>query len=137
MSIWVPSSYTNLNMLFVHSPLLPSSNSKISFTDKMVQNVNFLSINQNSNLSLKLNPLYQHKFMCMPGFQNRASATKILKFHTNRDNSAYLGKCNFQKKLVYQFWDLHLIHGIKTSWRVVLDPDFKSRLVLHVKWGKF
>ena len=30
--------------------------------------------------------------MDMLGFQNRASDIKILKFHTNRDNNAYLKK---------------------------------------------
>ena len=56
----------------------------------MVQNINFLPVNQNSDLSLKLNPNRQHESISMLGFENRAPNIKILKFHANWDNSAYL-----------------------------------------------
>ena len=36
----------------------------------------------------------------MLGFQNRVTDTKLLKFHVNRENSAYLEKYYFQQKLV-------------------------------------
>ena len=63
---------------------------------KIVQNVNFLPVSQNSNLSLKLNPTRQHESKGMLGYQNRASDIKLLKFHANQDNNAYLEKQNFQ-----------------------------------------
>ena len=69
-------------------------------------------------------------------FQNKAPVVKILKFHVNQDNSAYLEKYNFWQKLVYQFWDCHWICGIETSLWVVSDSDFEARLALHAKWGK-
>ena len=62
----------------------------------MVQNVNFSSMSQNSNLSFKLNSSYWHKFRGMLGLQNRAAYIKILKFHINWDNSTYLENQNFQ-----------------------------------------
>ena len=34
----------------------------------MVQNINFLPVSQNSDLSLKLNPNHQHKSIGMLGF---------------------------------------------------------------------
>ena len=64
---------------------------------KIAQIVNFLSVSQNSDLSLKLNLTRQHKSRGMLGFQNRVLDIKILKFDTNRDNSAYLEKCNFNE----------------------------------------
>ena len=65
---------------------------------KIVQNVNFLSISQNSDLSLNVNPSRQHEYRGILGFQNRALNIKLLNFHTNQDNSAYIKKCNFEQK---------------------------------------
>ena len=62
---------------------------------KIIQNVNFSPISKNSHLFSKLNPARQHKSKSMLGFQNRALDIKLLKFHINRDNSAYLEKCDF------------------------------------------
>ena len=61
---------------------------------------------------------------------------KLLKFHANQNNSAYLEKCDFQQKLVFQFWDRYWVHGIKTSLGEVSDPDSESRLALHAKQDK-
>ena len=72
----------------------------------------------------------------MLGFQNKALDSKLLKFHLNRDNSAYLEKYDFQWKLVCQLWDCHWIHGVETSSEVVSDLDFKSLLVLQAQWCK-
>ena len=69
----------------------------------MAQNINFSPIGQNSELSLNLNPTHQHESKGVLSFQNTVSDVKILKFHTNQDNSAYLEKCNFQWKLICQF----------------------------------
>ena len=103
---------------------------------KIIKNVNFLPISQNSDLSLQLNSTHQHESKGILGFQNRAPDIKLLKFHANRDNSAYLEKCNFQRKLVCKLWDCHWIHGVEMSQRVVSDLDFESRLTLHVKRNK-
>ena len=54
-----------------------------------------------------------------------------LRFHANWDYRAYLEKYDFQQKLIFQFWDIHWIRGIKMSHGVVLDPDFESHLALH------
>ena len=70
---------------------------------KIVQNVNFLHVSQNSDLSLKLNPNHQHESRGILGFQNKAPDIKILKFHANQDNSVYLEECDFQHKLIFQF----------------------------------
>ena len=58
----------------------------------MVQNINFVSVNQNKDLSSKLNPTSQHESKGIISFQNKALDIKLLKFHANRDNSAYLEK---------------------------------------------
>ena len=50
---------------------------------KVVQNVKFLSITQNSNLSLKLDSTLRG----MLGFQNRAPEAYKPKFHVERCNS--------------------------------------------------
>ena len=68
---------------------------------KIVQNVNFSSVSQNSDLSLKLNPTRQHGFKGILNFQNRALDIKILKIHANQDNSTYLEKCDFKQMLVF------------------------------------
>ena len=73
----------------------------------MVQNVNFSFVGQNSDLSLKLNSTSQHKSRGMLDFQNRIPDIKLLKFHSNRDNNAYLKKHDFQGKFVFQLWDCH------------------------------
>ena len=62
---------------------------------KIIQIVNFSLISQNSDLSLKLNPTRQYEPRDMLGFQNRAPTIKLLKFHVNRDNNAYLEKFDF------------------------------------------
>ena len=56
----------------------------------------------NSDLNSKLNSARQHESSDVLGFQNRAPDTKLLKFHANQDNSAYLKKCDFQHKLICQ-----------------------------------
>ena len=68
---------------------------------KIVQNVNYSLVSQNSDLSSKLNPTHQHESSGMLSFQNRAPDIKLLKFHANRNNSAYLEKCDFQRKLIF------------------------------------
>ena len=102
----------------------------------MVHNVNFLLVSQNSDLSLKLNSTRQQDSRGMLGFQNRAPNFKMLKFHVNQDNSAYLEKYDFQWKLVYQLWDHHWIHGIEIISKMVSDSDFESFLALHIKRDK-
>ena len=72
----------------------------------------------------------------MLGFQNKAPDIKILKFHVNQDNSAYLEKYDFQWKLVCQLLDRYWIHGIEKSLEVVSNFDFESWLALHVKRDK-
>ena len=62
---------------------------------KIIQNVNFTSISQTSNLISKLNPTRQHESKGMLGFQKRALDTKLLKFHVNQDNWAYFEKRDF------------------------------------------
>ena len=103
---------------------------------RIVQNDNFLFISQNNDLSLKLNLTRENVFKCILDFQNRTPDVKILKFHQTWDNNTYLEKCDFQRKLVCQFWDCHWIRGVKTSPGVVSNPDSESHLALHVKWGK-
>ena len=55
----------------------------------MVQNIKFSLVGQNNDLSLKLNPNNKQESIVMLNFQNRALDLKILKFHANRNNSAY------------------------------------------------
>ena len=62
---------------------------------KIVQNVNFLPVSQNSDLTSKSDSTRQHKSTGMLNFQNIAPNIKLLKFHANRDNQAYLEKYNF------------------------------------------
>ena len=45
---------------------------------KIVQNVNFSPVSQNSNSSLKLNSTHYHEFRGMLGFQNRVMNIKLL-----------------------------------------------------------
>ena len=45
---------------------------------KIVQNVKFLSVNQNSDLSSKLNVTRQHDSRSMLSFQNRAPKYKVI-----------------------------------------------------------
>ena len=66
--------------------------------DKIIQNINFSPVSQNSDLSSKLNPTRQHELKSMLNFQNKAPDIKILKIHINRDNIAYLKKLDFQQK---------------------------------------
>ena len=70
---------------------------------KIVKNINFSSVSQNSDLSSKLNLARQQESRAMLSFQNKALTVKLLKFHVNQDNSTYLKKYNFQRKLVCQF----------------------------------
>ena len=70
---------------------------------KIVQNIKFSSVNQNSDLNSKLNSTRQHESKGVLDFQNRAPGIKLLKFHTNQDNRVYLEKRDFQQKLVCQF----------------------------------
>ena len=63
---------------------------------KIVQNVKFSPVSQNSDLISLLNPTCQHESNGILSFQNRAPDNKLLKFHVNRDNQAYFKKYNFQ-----------------------------------------
>ena len=47
---------------------------------KIIQNVNFSLVSQNSDSTLKLNLTRQHKFKSILGFQNKALNIKLLKF---------------------------------------------------------
>ena len=62
---------------------------------KIDQNVKFLSVHQNSDLISKLDCNRQHESRGMFSFQSRALDTKLLKFHVNRDERAYLDKRDF------------------------------------------
>ena len=77
LSFWVSTSYTSPTMLSVRPQLLLSSNSKISTLGAMVQNVKFLSVGENKDLSLNLNSTHQHDSRGMLGFQNKASDKDI------------------------------------------------------------
>ena len=96
----------------------------------------FSSISQSNGLSSNLNPNCQHESIGMIGFQNRVSDLKLLEFYTNRDNSIYLRKCDFQRKSICQFWNRHWIRKIETSLRVVLNPNYQSLLALRAKQDK-
>ena len=61
---------------------------------------NFHSSVWTSDSISKLNPTCQHESKGMLGFQNRALDTKLLQFHVNRDEWAYLEKHDFQRKFV-------------------------------------
>ena len=50
---------------------------------KMVQNIIFFLVNQNSISSLKLNLTHQHESRDMLSFQNKVPDIKILKFQAN------------------------------------------------------
>ena len=126
-------------MLSVRLQLLSSYNSISDFRNKIVRNANFSSVNQNSDLSIKLNSTREHKSRGILGFQNRAPDIKLVKFHENWDNNAYLKKFNFQRKLIYQFWNFHWIHSVKTSLSVVSDPISSSswsytQNKINLKW---
>ena len=62
---------------------------------KVVQNVKFLPVKQNSNLSLKLNSHRQREFRSMLNFQNRVQDIELLKFHINWDNQGLSRKKQF------------------------------------------
>ena len=68
---------------------------------KIVQNVKFLSVNENNDLTLKLKPTYQHESRGMLSFQNKTPGIKLLQFHVNRDNGL-LDKYDFYRKLLFQ-----------------------------------
>ena len=61
----------------------------------MVQNINFLPVGQNIDLSSKLNFIHQHESRGILDFQNTVLDVKILKFHIKWDNSAYIEKYDF------------------------------------------
>ena len=91
-------------MLLMHSQLLPTSNSTfLTLGEKLSKMSIYFFISKNCDLSLKLNSTHQQESRGILGFQNRVSNIKLLKIHTNRDNSAYLEKYDFQRKLVCQF----------------------------------
>ena len=124
MSIWVSYLfYEPNNALRAFTTALEFQFKNFNHRGKMVQNVNFSSVSQNCYLSLKFNPTHQYESRCMLGFQNKALDVKILKFHTNHDNNIYLEKCDFQQKLVFQFWDHHWICDVETSLGVVSDSN--------------
>ena len=62
---------------------------------KIIQNVKFSYVRQTSDLILKLDSICQHESRGMLGFQNRAPNTKLLNFHANQEEIAYLGKYDF------------------------------------------
>ena len=96
MIILVPISYTSPTMLSVCSQLLLSPQFHISdLRGKIIQNVKFSPIIQNSDSSSKLNPTSQHEPRGMLDFQNRAMDIKLLKFHANQENYTYLEKYDF------------------------------------------
>ena len=65
-------------MLSMHSQLLSSSNSKIlTLGVKWSKMLNFSSIGQSSELSLKLTPTCQHESKGMLRFQNKVPDVKI------------------------------------------------------------
>ena len=102
---------------------------------KIIQNINFSPVSQNSDSGLKLNSTHQHELRSMLNFQNRTPDIKILKIHANWDNSAYLENHDFQRKLFFQFWDCHWIHGVENRLEVVSNFDFESWLALHARRG--
>ena len=59
---------------------------------KIVQNINFLSVCQNSDLISKLEHIHQPKSSGMLGFQKRARDINLLKIRINRDNQTYIEK---------------------------------------------
>ena len=61
----------------------------------MVQNVKFLPVDKNSDLSLNLNSTCHHEYRVLLDFQNRAPDVKKLKFYANWDNSTYLKNAIF------------------------------------------
>ena len=93
----------SLIMPSVGPQLLLSSNSKILTVSVNGTKCQFLLDGQNSDLNLKLYSTCRQESRSIFGFQNRASDVKILKFNVNGDNSAYLEKRDFQRKLVCQF----------------------------------
>ena len=74
--------------------------------------------------------------MSILGFQSRDPDIKLLKFHSNRDNWAYIEKHDFQWKFVCQIWDCHWIHVVEMRLTVVLDPDSETEIALHAKQRK-
>ena len=96
-----------------------------------------MPVSQHSDLTLKLDPNRQHESRSMLGFQNKVSDIILLKFHSNRDNWAYLKKYDFQRKLIFQIWGCGCICGIEMSPEVVSYPDFDSQLALHAKQDNF
>ena len=95
----------------------------------------FLIVSKNVNFCKRhqILSLRQNKALLR---QNRALDIKLLKFHKNRNNQAYLRKRDFQRKLVCQIWDHYWIHGIETSLGVVSDSNSEFLLALHLKRGK-
>ena len=104
---------------------------------KIVQNIKFSSVGQNSDLISKLDPTHQHESRGCSVSKTRPKISSFWKFTQIKTIGAYLEKCYFQRKLIFQIWDWHWIRGAETSLGVVSDPDFKSQLVMHAKWGKF
>ena len=89
-------------MLFVRSQLLLSPNfAFLTLGAKSSKMSIFFLLNQNCDLSLKLNYTHQYESKGMLDFQNKASDIKLLEFHLNRDNNAYFEKHDFQRKRVY------------------------------------
>ena len=75
---------------------------------KIVQNVKFLSASQNSYLTSNLDPTRQHKSNNMLAFQNRIPASKLLKFHANRDNLPNL-------RLILDSWRQNLLRSVEEA----------------------
>ena len=80
LSIWVLTSYTGPTMLSVCSQLLLSSNSTFPILWQNHPKCQIFSVNQKSDLSLKLNATRQQESRDMFGFQNSTLDIKLLQF---------------------------------------------------------
>ena len=69
-------------------------------------------------------------------FQNRGMNIKLLIFHVNWDNQAYLEKWDFQQKFICQIWDSHWICSVEASPEGVSNPNSEFQLDLHAKRDK-
>ena len=121
-------------MLSMHSHVTLELRFHISNSrGKIVQNVNFLSINQNSDLNSKLNPTREYESRGMLGFQNRVLDIKILQFHVNQDNSAYLKKYDFSTEARFPILRLPLYSWCRNESKSGLGSWFHNLVGLLYK----
>ena len=102
---------------------------------KIVQNIKFSPVSQNSDYNLKIRPYSSTQVQEYAWFPKQSYRYQVIEISYKSRQLTYLEKRNFQQKLVYKLWDLHWIYGIKMSLGVPLDPDFESWLALHAKQG--